>query len=344
MPVSKIRCGYVSEFGVDAFREHYCFESVQEVNVSDIVSEPEFKLCVPLLFTLWKSLSYNPILRDIADIGRGLDLKPDSSAKKGRSMRKILWSIDSNIPYHKEPKPQEVAFEDSDVLFWRSGALTGMPQIVVNAARVRRNIWPIRALIDTRGLYVSTNLYAIRPRNKMYSVEFLWALLNSPIANAFVHSMSGKLHIIQETLETMPLPRIYSSHDLDAAVNAVEVYFKSANAFEKTDNPTRTDREKLKQLRLQVDAEVLRLYDLAPRDERTLLDLFTGYKRPGVPFEQTEYYPKDLVPCFPLHEYLSPEFQRSTAAEIRKIDFAKVLSPQMKEALKRAVELYSDEE
>ncbi|MFA6633297.1 MAG: hypothetical protein WCU90_13430, partial [Kiritimatiellia bacterium] len=90
--------------------------------------------------------------------------------------------------------------------------------------------------------------------------------------------------------------------------------------------------------------EVLKLYDLAPRDERMLLDLFSGHKRAGVPFEQTEYFSRDFTPFIPLHEYLSPEFQRSTAGEIRKIDFAKALSPRMKEALRRAVELYSDEE
>ncbi len=341
---SKIRCGHVSECGVDVFREHYRFESVQELDASDIVSEPNFNLCVPLLYALWGSLESSPILKDNADVGRGLDLRLDCSAKGNGRTREILWSIDSKVLYHNEPRPRDVEFEDSDVLFWRSGASTGRPQIVVNAARVRRNTWPIRALIDTKGLYVSTNLYTIRPKIKTYSVEFLWALLNSPLANAFVHSKSGKLHIIQETLETMPFPRIHASHDLEATVHAVKAYFKAANTLANFDDLKGMDKEELKQLRLQVDAEVLKLYDLAPRDERMLLDLFSGHKRPGVPFEQTEYYPKDFVPCFPLHEYLSPEFQRSTAGEIRKIDFAKALSPEFKAAMRRAVELYSDEE
>lgn len=343
-PFFKIRCGHISEGGVEAFRERFCFESVQNLNVSEIASEPDFKLCVPLLYALWASFSSNPILKDNADVGRGLDLKPDRLGKRNGRTREILWSLDSKILYHKEPRPRDVAFEDSDVLFWRSGASAGIPQVVVNAARVRRNTWPIRALIDTKGLYVSTNLYVIRPKSKTYSVEFLWALLNSPFANAFVHSQSGKLRIIQETLETMPFPRIYSTHDVIATVHAVKAYFEAASTCEKLDYLREVDKEKLKHLRLQVDAEVLKLYDLAPRDERMLLDLFSGHKRPGVPFVQTEYYSKDFVPCFPLHEYLSPEFQRSTAGEIRKIDFAKALSPEFKAAMRRAVALYSDEE
>lgn len=333
----------VTEKGVASFREQYLFDATQEVQLAEIAQAPAYHLHVPLLAVLWRKLECNPTLGDFADVGRGIEFKKGCPVKREGRTHEILRNVDSRLLYHQKPIPEKLVFAKDDVRRWGAAMHTGIPQVVVNAARVRRNIWPIRALIDTKGLYISTNLYAIRPKNKIYSVEFLWALLNSPIANAFVHSKSGKLHIIQETLETMPVPHIYSSRDLDATVNAVKEYFKSADTFEKTGNPTRTDKEKLKHLRLQVDAEVLRLYDLAPRDERTLLDLFTGYKRPGVPFEQTEYYPRDLVPCFPLHEYLSSEFQRSTAGEIRKIDFAKVLSPQMKEALRRAVELYSDE-
>ena len=35
---------------------------------------------------------------------------------------------------------------------------------------------------------------------------------------------------------------------------------------------------------LRVDAEVLRLYELPPKLERQLLDLFAGWPRLGVPF------------------------------------------------------------
>ena len=61
----------------------------------------------------------------------------------------------------------------------------------------------------------------------------------------------------------------------------------------------------------RVDAEILRLYDFPPRLERQLLDLFSGYKRLGVPFDFRRYFPEDFEPHFPLHLYLSEEYQRS---------------------------------
>ena len=51
-------------------------------------------------------------------------------------------------------------------------------------------------------------------------------------------------------------------------------------------------REQLKILHWRIDAEVLRLYDLPAAMERKVLDLFSGVRRRGVPFEQTEYFPK----------------------------------------------------
>ena len=102
--------------------------------------------------------------------------------------------------------------------------------------------------------------------------------------------------------------------DLEAFVDA---YFKAAiNASKTAKKPERlpktTDRqmslglhrdqndsvtseEELKYLHWRIDAEVLRLYDLPARMERRILDLFTGVQRRGVPFTQTEYFPKGFT-------------------------------------------------
>ena len=53
--------------------------------------------------------------------------------------------------------------------------------------------------------------------------------------------------------------------------------------------------EQLKILHWRIDAEVLRLYDLPAALERKVLDLFSGVRRRGVPFEQIEYFPKDFT-------------------------------------------------
>src|SRR5208337_3686691 len=48
----------------------------------------------------------------------------------------------------------------------------------------------------------------------------------------------------------------------------------------------------LKELLLDVDCEVLRLYDLPVALERSLLDIFSTWDRVGVPFSQPGYIPE----------------------------------------------------
>jgi hypothetical protein len=63
--------------------------------------------------------------------------------------------------------------------------------------------------------------------------------------------------------------------------------------------------EQLKVLHWRIDAEVLRLYDLPAELERKVLDLFSGVRRRGVPFEQTEYFPKEFTELDRLSDLLA---------------------------------------
>ena len=93
---------------------------------------------------------------------------------------------------------------------------------------------------------------------------------------------------------------------------------------------------------LAIDAEVMRLYDLPPRLERQVLDLFTGWERPGVDFKFDRYFPEDFSACIPLHEYLSEEFQRSTVDFVKRwVDEAR--SPELINALETATGDFEEE-
>ena len=69
----------------------------------------------------------------------------------------------------------------------------------------------------------------------------------------------------------------------------------------------------VKQALLALDAEVLKLYDLPPRLERQLLDLFTGVERKGVGCDFRGYYPPGFTSYLPLHMVISDRFQRAAA-------------------------------
>jgi hypothetical protein len=64
-------------------------------------------------------------------------------------------------------------------------------------------------------------------------------------------------------------------------------------------------REQLKILHWRIDAEVLSLYNLPAPLERKVLDLFSGVRRRGVPFEQTEYLPKGFTDLDRLSDLLA---------------------------------------
>lgn len=88
-------------------------------------------------------------------------------------------------------------------------------------------------------------------------------------------------------------------------------------------------------------AEVLHLYELPPRLERQVLELFAGWRRQGVPFDFERYFPADFEPCFPLHMYLSESYQRSTAGALRA-RYQPVTDPAILAALERAMQDFEE--
>ena len=64
-------------------------------------------------------------------------------------------------------------------------------------------------------------------------------------------------------------------------------------------------KEALMYLHWRVDAEVLKLYSLPPAMERSVLDLFQGVKRRGVPFDQYYYFPPHFNDLNTVEELLS---------------------------------------
>jgi hypothetical protein len=93
---------------------------------------------------------------------------------------------------------------------------------------------------------------------------------------------------------------------------------------------------------LSIDAEVMRLYDLPPRLERQVLDLFNGWQRRGVDFKFERYYPKEFESYIPLYEYLSEDYQRSTISFVNKW-VEDVRSPEIIKAFKAAEEAFKED-
>jgi hypothetical protein len=167
----------------------------------------------------------------------------------------------------------------------------------------------LKAVIDAIGRPVASSFITVRPSST--SLRVLWALLNSPIANAYAYAHLGKRHNIISDIRRIPIPQTTS---FEAVEQAAATYWERAQGD--------AQPEELQHLLLRVDAKVLQLYALPPTLERAVLDLFAGWPRPGVPFVQEHYFPKELEHPLSLADYLefSASWERTNRRRHRLID------------------------
>lgn len=187
------------------------------------------------------------------------------------------------------------------------------PKVLTNVARLTRGPWRMAAASDSSGLVASQGFFGIWPTSDQLPLEALEAILNGPLANAFLTERASNQHFTNELLKLLPMPK----RGLGRVVEAVMKYRSaSAAAGAETLGLAGSD-DLLNSLLVNVDAEVLRAYDLPPRLERRLLEFFRGHeheRRVGHPFHG--WLPEEFTAYMPLNEYLGPlvEFNRGAWA------------------------------
>ena len=73
------------------------------------------------------------------------------------------------------------------------------PKLIVNASRIARGPWNVSASVDYTGLVFYRNFHGIWPTGEL-SLEVLAAIMNGPVANAFVSARGGNRYIRISTL------------------------------------------------------------------------------------------------------------------------------------------------
>ena len=297
---------------------------------------------------VWEWCRHLPPLARFVAIGQGLQYK-------GRSLPADAQTVSCcHFPgavcgfAHVTPElridrqPPEIWMNVDPTVIRRpgTGTTTGVPQVLLNYARVSRSPWRLQAVIDREGHAVTSRFLTLRPFAKSYPLEFLWGLCNSPFANAYAYTHTGKRPVLMGMIRAMPVPHT-SDSEIQRVVEAVHKYFAVVAPSGREGLTLTFDQNTACRLLQHVDAEILRLYDLPPRIERQLLDLFSGSKRPGVPFDFSRYFPEDFAPCLPLHVYLSEAYQRSTAGALRR-RYQPVTDPVILAALEHAVNAFEE--
>jgi len=332
---------------VRSFQQRYAVSSQEEVPQNRFCTPPQYNLQLPELSRLWGWCEGYGKLDDIARIGQGLSYERADQLPPGTQLVSeyafpgsvpgfAQWSTGLHI--HEEPPQVQMSVDPDHIQRPRSGTETGTPQAVLNYSPVSRGPWRVVAFIDRVGRALTSSFMAIRPRSRRYPLEFFWALCNSPFANAYVYTNTGKRVVGKGIIAQLPLPSL-SFLAISRVVSAARAYLDAMASPEPL--APKPQRETAHALLMRMDAEVLRLYDLPPRLERELLDLFAGHERPGVPPGFDRYFPEDFEPCFSLHEYLSQEFQQSRVEVWRK-HYQPVRDPHLLSALRRAVEDFGE--
>jgi hypothetical protein len=346
----------VREDSVAQFAESYRADAEYAFPMSAFAAESGYNLRVPDLPQIWEHLAQNPKLGSFADVGQGFSFAKKGLITKARAAgaRQTADSVPAfligvhDVSIWKVPNEVWLSPSRTPVQSWRSGDFSGKPQILVNYSPVMRGPWRIKALLDEGGHAVTNTYSTVRPHSDGPSTLFLWALLNSPLANAFVYCNALKRHIYDSLIASLPLPVRWKDYvaPIHAAANE---YFRAVKDPEHFKLSPDDDGAATRKALLGLDAAVLRAYNLPVRLERALLDLFRlppskkdARRRKGVGCKFGDYFPEDFKSIIPLHKFISESYQNSTvdrvAARVKSGRSTEVLA-----ALRAAADAFGEE-
>ena len=308
---------------LEEFEERYAAID-QSVPQSMFLETSPFNLRLRELDDVWSYCERSfPKLNSISEGGQGLiyegkDLPPETKTfdrKRFAGAVKGYVLFDSDVELHGLPAEYWMSLAPEAIRRKMWGSEINRAQILLSYSPVGVEPWRLKALIDRKGRPVTSRFLVFRITNQEWSLDALWAVLNSPLANAFIYAHTTDRDITTGTARRMPvLP--CSGESLQKVERLVAEYF---TLLDENDTQFGVNVEdKARHLLLSIDAEVMRLYDLPPKMEKRVLDLFQGVQRKGVDFSFTGYYPEGFESAIPLHEYLSEEYQRSTVSFVKK--------------------------
>jgi len=161
------------------------------------------------------------------------------------------------------------------------------PKVIMNAKRKSRSPWRIAAVADNAGLVCYQTFTCLWPSDN-WTAKSLAAVLNGPVANAFVAAREGNRDITVETVKEIPVPALTPGtiKEIDSLVaEYVASVERSVYDSQQVDSQGRP-----RAILTKIDMLLLAEYDLSAESERSLLQYFNGYgnKRP-VPFNFGDY-------------------------------------------------------
>ena len=147
-------------------------------------------------------------------------------------------------------------------------------KLVVNAARLSVKSWRIAAMLDRNGLVCSQQFFGLWPKRQLTDAQLLTfaAVLNGPVANAFVATHSPAKGIRISAIKQVPVPSTLPFQ----VEKLVAEYVRHLQDSRVSDAP----EDQMQNILTLIDAAVLEAYDLSASLEHELLEFFRGSDRP----------------------------------------------------------------
>jgi hypothetical protein len=317
----------------DADREAFLRSGEVSASRSLVRDASQGRLWVSALDEVWSYLETAPRLGDHAEIYRGLQWRVQSDgsrSKPGPNLRPGVFKPGVSLAPFAIVATTWLNFDPAAALY--PGPLTrpwDRPKVLINNQRSSRGPWRLAGAFDETGLSASQQFSALWPTGS-FSGRALTAIVNGPMANAFVTEQTTDHHFTNAMLATLPLPRWLDHPALEVAVKAYEQALADEHRILHS-----TDETRLNRLLLTIDAIVLAGYDLPPRLERRVLDTFNGYERP-VRHGFAGWFPPEFTGYMPLHEWLTQTYRANLGGWVAEV--FKPLPADEVEALARFVD------
>ncbi len=201
----------IRERQIREFSRTYRPSSTVTVPAGRFASAKDNSLLVPELAEIWESLSAFRRLNAFAEIGKGFDYKGDDDPSLPPDAIKLSpvsrpglvfgfagWLQDQMT--HLLPNGIWLNLSPNVVGAERRGTTTGKPQVLLNYGPVSREAWRLKAIVNLQGHPVTSRFVVVRPRFDGVPLQVFWAILNSPIGNAYAYSMLGKRDVLTGTI------------------------------------------------------------------------------------------------------------------------------------------------
>jgi len=297
-------------------------EAVGRTTSRGVIQKAHKDLWNPPLWEIWEYLTDYEKLGNISEIHRGVEWNIPL-----RKNKELLVSENPKPGFKKglDRVPGKIG------TFWAEGFVYlnmkehyrrtnahflpwDRPKIISNKHLISRGPWRIVGFVDEKALVFYQTFVCIWPKPGI-DPHMISAIINSPVVNAMLYSREGKRENHLSTLKNLSVPpsvRLNTKKIRDLVKQYVSLRSELSDSGDSEGIISECSNTLL-----LIDSLILRAYDLPPRLERKLLDLFRGYPRP-VPFPFPDYFPADFKPCIPLHQYLEMDMKQISAGELIK--------------------------